>query len=169
MYIRQETAGEFDEIYELVKAAFETAAVKDGDEQDYVNELRKSDRYIPELALVAVDQERLSGHMMLTETELISGDTRRRELLLSPLCVSLPYRNMGIGGSLIREGLRLAVEKGYSAVFLCGDPEYYMKFGFRKASDFGIINTEDPDQNHVLACELVPGALGNADGFINIV
>jgi len=41
MYIRQEKPEDFDKIYELVREAFETVDVKEGDEQDYVKELRK--------------------------------------------------------------------------------------------------------------------------------
>jgi predicted N-acetyltransferase YhbS len=168
MYIRQERPEDYKKIYELVKKAFETAAVKDGDEQDYVTELRKSGRYIPELALVAAEGDLLIGHIMLTETELVSEKDRFRELLLSPLCVALEYRRRGAGGVLIQESLRLAKEKGYSAVFLCGDPEYYMRHGFRKAADFGIINAGEISQEHVMAYELLPGALKNRKGTIRI-
>ena len=58
MIIRQETKEDFKEIYKLVKNAFETARVSNGKEQDYVNELRASSKYIPELALVVEEQHR---------------------------------------------------------------------------------------------------------------
>jgi putative acetyltransferase len=51
--IRQEGKSDYTTIYNLIKTAFETAKVKDGDGQDSVNELRNSNKYIPELALVA--------------------------------------------------------------------------------------------------------------------
>jgi predicted N-acetyltransferase YhbS len=169
MHIRQEKPEDYEEIYELVKIAFETAAVKDGDEQDYVVALRESSRYIPELALVAEEDGRLIGHIMLTETELVSAGTRFRELLLSPLCVALPYRKQGVGAALIKESFRLAGERGYSAVFLCGDPKYYMEYGFREAADFGIVNGGDLPQKYVMAYELFPEALKNKNGTIRIV
>ena len=46
MTIRQATPEDFDAIYSLVKTAFQTAKVSDGDEQDFVLKLRKG-RYIP--------------------------------------------------------------------------------------------------------------------------
>lgn len=180
MYLRQEKPEDYEAIYVLVKAAFETAEIKGGDEQDYVIELRKSSRYIPELALVAAEkyeekkqanaeQENIIGHIMLTQTELVSRDKYYDTLLLSPLCVALSCRKRGIGGALIKESFRLAGERGYSAVFLCGDPEYYMKYGFRKALEFGIINERDPDPEHVMAYELFPNALKGKSGTINIL
>ena len=51
--IRQENEGDFGAIYALVKKAFETAAMSQGDEQDYVDHIRSGDTYIPELSLVA--------------------------------------------------------------------------------------------------------------------
>ncbi len=50
MIIRRETPEEFARIYALVKVAFETAKVTNGKEPDFVNELRGSGGYIPELA-----------------------------------------------------------------------------------------------------------------------
>lgn len=169
MYIRPEQPEDYEEIYELVKIAFETAAVKEGDEQDYVVELRNGSRYIPELALVAVEGDILIGHIMLTETELISGKEHHWELLLSPLSVALQHRKQGVGGALIKECFRIAKEMGYSAVFLCGDPEYYKRYGFHRASAFGIRNAGNLPQKYVMTYELYPNALKNKSGSINIV
>ena len=49
------------DIYELVKTAFATAKVSEGDEQDFVEPLRRGGGYIPDLALVMEDRGRLSG------------------------------------------------------------------------------------------------------------
>lgn len=169
MIIRQERPEEYETIYKLVKKAFETAPVTDGDEQDYVNALRASERYIPQFALVAEENGSLIGHIMLTKTLIESGTQISEELLLSPVCVALPFRKRGVGGALIQESFRLAKEAGYSAVFLCGDPAYYARFGFRATSDFGILNKGNIPQQYVMACELFPNALQNRSGTINIV
>lgn len=68
MIIRQENKNDFEKIYQLVKTAFETAEVKDGDEQDFVNELRSSNHYIPELAFVAELDGEIIGYIMMTQT-----------------------------------------------------------------------------------------------------
>lgn len=77
---------EFLEIYDLVKVAFQTAEHSDGDEQDYVNKLRKSENYIPEFALTIKDGTKIIGHIMLTRTIITRGTEKINALLLSPIC-----------------------------------------------------------------------------------
>ena len=47
--IRQEKINDYEEVYSVVKTAFKTAEHSDGNEQDLVKKLRKSDNFIPEL------------------------------------------------------------------------------------------------------------------------
>ena len=47
MKIRVVNKSDFKDIYNLVKEAFKTAQVSDGNEQDFVLELRKRVFYIP--------------------------------------------------------------------------------------------------------------------------
>ena len=67
LIIRTEHEKEFNQIYDFVRIAFETAQVSDGNEQNFVNELRASENYIPELALVALVDGNIIGHIMLTK------------------------------------------------------------------------------------------------------
>lgn len=164
MFIRTETPPEFPEIYELVKIAFQTAKVSDGKEQDFVDELRSGYNYIPELALVAEDNGKLIGHIMLTKTYIASDRQRFATLLIAPLSVVLEHRNKGVGSALIKESFKLAQEMGYTSAFLVGDPAYYHRFGFQTAADFGIKTTHPiPDEN-IMVCELVSGALQGVNG-----
>ncbi len=168
MLIRQETAKDFTEIYELVKTAFETAKVADGDEQDYVIKLRNSPNYIPELALVLVENERIIGHIMFTRMFVTSHDKQFEALLLSPVCMELEYRNQGIGSSFIRQSLQKAREKGFKAVFLVGDPAYYQRFGFKTTTHFGIKDTGSIPEQYIMALELEEGILKTHAGTISI-
>lgn len=165
IHIRQETEKDCDEVYRLIKTAFETAKVKDGDEQDFAVGLRNSINYIPELALVAERRGKLIGHIMLTKTYVQKTDGGKYEgLLLAPVSVLLEHRDQGVGSALIYESFRLAIEMGYEAVFLCGDPAYYHRFGFRPTADFGIKNTHGfPDEN-VMVYELKADALKGVTG-----
>jgi putative acetyltransferase len=140
MIIRPEDPEQFPRIYDLVKIAFQTAKVSNGKEQDFVNQLRSSRNYIPELALVAEENGQLVGHIMFTRTNIVNGGNRFEILLLAPVSVALVYRNRGIGSKLIKEGFRLAGEMGYSSVILVGDPAYYHRFGFKASVEFGIKN-----------------------------
>lgn len=76
--IRQETEQDHPAIYDLIRTAFETAKVSDGDEQDFAVNLRNNSKlYIPELALVAEEGGKLIGHIMLTNTYITQPDGSR--------------------------------------------------------------------------------------------
>jgi predicted N-acetyltransferase YhbS len=166
MIIRREEPKELSQIYDLVKVAFQTAKVSDGKEQDFVNELRSNGNYIPELALVAEENGKLIGHIMLTKTYVVNNGISFETLLLAPISVSLECRNIGVGTKLINESFELAKEMGYTSVFLVGDPAYYHRFGFKSAVEFGIAHLPNIPDEYVMACELVPGALNEIEGLI---
>ncbi|MBU0607425.1 MAG: N-acetyltransferase [Armatimonadetes bacterium] len=166
MDIRTERPEEFPLIYELVQAAFETAHVASGDEQNYVDRLRASDAYLPELSLVAEDEGELIGHIMLSRTHLVTDAGNFPTLLVAPVSVAPARQNQGVGTRLMQEAMRLAREAGHTSAILVGDPAYYHRFGFRTAAEFGIRSTQGiPDEN-VMVCELAPGALDGAAGTI---
>lgn len=164
--IRPETPEDEKEIYLLIKRAFETADVKDGDEHDYAFGLKKSAKYIPELSLIAEIEGKPAGHIMLTRTSLTTSNGVEEVLLLSPLSVLLEYRNRGIGKMLITKSLDRAREMGFQAVFLCGNPNYYQRMGFRKAAAYGIKSRDPIPEDFVLALELTAGSLANRSGIV---
>ena len=166
MQIRKERPEEFEQIYQLVQEAFTTAQVSDGTEQDFVEELRRRGGYLPEFALVAEQDGGLVGHIMLTKTKWIDAKGEEENaLLLAPLCVKEGYRSQGIGGKLIAEACRRAADAGYSAVFLIGNPDYYMRYGFACIAGYGIspIPADLPLRN-CMAKELKSGALQGKEG-----
>lgn len=169
MLIRPETNAEFPIIYELVEEAFKTAKVSDGDEQEFVNQLRASANYIPELALVAEDNGQLVGHIMFTKTTVREASKPVNSLLLAPLSVVLGYRNQGLGSLLVKEGFKRAKALGYTTVFLVGDPGYYQRFGFKAIDSFAIRTSLDIPPQYVQACELVPNALQGVGGIVDII
>ena len=167
MLIRQEKPEEFPAIYDLVKVAFQTAKVTNGKEQDCVDQFRSSGNYIPELALVAEQDGKLIGHIMLTRTYITGDNNKFETLLLAPLSIALEYRNKGVGSKLITESFELAKKLGYKSVVLVGDPAYYHRFGFKSSVDFGIRHVQDIPGQFVMACELVPNALQGISGTID--
>ena len=167
MHIRQEHSADYSEISDLVKQAFATAPVKDGDEHEYVKRLRASKKYIPELALVAEDNGRLVGHIMLTALPITVGNSVFTELLLSPLCVALEHRRTGIGSQLVAESFQLARALGYRAVFVVGDTAYYARFGFACIREYSIACTSAIPEQFVQAHELALGALAGKKGVVS--
>ena len=142
--IKREQTQDYSEVYTLVEQAFLTAEHSDGTEQNLVERLRKSDAFIPELSLVAMDGERIVGHIMFTRIDL--GDILA--VTLAPLAVHPDYQKKGIGTLLIEEGHRVAKNLGYEFSVLVGHETYYPRFGYRRASEFGITSPlEVPDIN----------------------
>ncbi|MCI8361122.1 MAG: N-acetyltransferase [Clostridiales bacterium] len=166
MLIRKAAPADYDAIYTLVKTAFQTARVSDGTEQDFVLRLREGPGFIPGLELVAEEDGRLAGHIMLTQQPVKGLEVKA--LLLAPLCVEISRRDQGLGGALIEEALRLAREKGYEAVFLVGNPAYYSRHGFRCVSDFGLRNGSTIPDPFVQGRELIENALAGQGGTISI-
>lgn len=163
--IRPEKIQELDAIYHLIKTGFMTAKVSDGNEQDFANQLRESDNYIADLALVAESAGELIGHIMLTKTDIIQTDSQSiPTLLLAPITVKLEYRDQGVGRLLIHEAFKRAKQLGYTSVFLVGDPKYYARFGFKSISEFNIVSSTAIPEPYAMGIELITGSLLNVSG-----
>ena len=100
--IRQETKKDYEEVYKVVKIAFETAEHSDGNEQDLVVALRNSSNFIPELSLVAIKDNKIVGYILFTKIKI----GKYEELALAPLAVLPKYQRQGIGKRLIEKGHR---------------------------------------------------------------
>ena len=64
MVIRQEKAEDYEAVYHVVQEAFQNAEHTDGNEQNLVVALRKSKAFILQLSLVAVEDQRVVGHIL---------------------------------------------------------------------------------------------------------
>ena len=144
LIIRQENKNDYEEVYNVIKTAFETAEHSDGNEQDLVVALRKSDNFIPELSLVAVMDNKIVGYILFTKIKI----GKQEELALAPLGVLPEYQKQGIGRTLIQEGNKKAKELGYHYSVVLGSDKYYPKIGYVSAKEYGIVAPFDvPDEN----------------------
>lgn len=144
MTIRTEQQADYETIYFIVKNAFETAELSDGNEHNLVNALRQSTAYIPELSLVTEINGKIVGHIMFTKLQI----GKHIALALAPLSVLPEYQKQGIGTSLVLEGHRIAKELGYCYSVVLGSEKYYPRMGYLPASKFGIQPCfEVPDKN----------------------
>ena len=134
MLIRQEKQTDFAAVYQLVKTAFAGAEHADGNEQDLVDALRKSEAFIPALSLVAEIAGEIAGYILFTKARA-GGEP---VLVLAPLAVLPGYRKRGVGGALIREGHRITAMLGYGYSLVLGSVNYYQRFGYVPAGTFGI-------------------------------
>ena len=159
---------EIDEVDTLIRAAFLTAPVTDGSEQDLVKRLRSSTGYLPEQELVALD-DRIVGHILTTRIVIDGEAGPVNALEVAPLCAASDHRCRGIGALLMEEALNRGRTAGFPAVFLVDDPRYYARFGFRPVAELGIHNTNSIPDDVVLGAELEPGTLYGTDGSVILV
>jgi len=172
MKIRQETASDYSEVYELVKISFAANADDDGTTADYLNEIRKTDAFVPELSLVAESENgQIVGQIVLYKTTINTKNKETTALLLSPICVHPDYFRKGIARSLVEKAFCKAKEMDYKAVFLCGEPDLYRKFGFKPSFEYNIFHISDETKNAewCMVHELVDGALNGISGTVDIV
>ena len=135
MIIRPERASDRPAIAEVVRAAF----VKHPDEVAlFVERIRASEEFVPQLALVAEDASGVIGHVMLSWVGL-EGSSRSRILNLTPMSVRPDRQRAGVGTRLITEVLGRAEQAGEPAVMVEGIAAYYPRFGFERASALGFI------------------------------
>jgi putative acetyltransferase len=131
--IRPETPDDHEAVSAVHRAAF-----RDDRIAALPAAARAAGDYVPELSLVAVDDQEIVGHVLLSYCRLETEQGCRRVLQLSPIGVVPRRQREGIGSLLIREAIRRADELGEPLVLLVGDPRYYSRFGFRTASRLGI-------------------------------
>mgnify|MGYP005776561359 CR=1 FL=1 len=148
--IRKENEKDYQQIYDVVKIAFENAEHSDGNEQDLVVDLRNGNGYIPELSLVAELDGKIVGYIMFTKI-LISEN---EEIALAPLAVLPEYQKQGIGSKLIEHGHKIAKDLGYHYSVVLGSEKYYPKFGYIPAINYGIKPPFDVPSDNFMAIKL---------------
>jgi len=133
--IRQENAADYKEIDNITYKAFD----KSGElVVELVNLIRKSPNYIPALSLVAEKEGKIVGHTMLSHLNLDDNDTVHRVVTLSPISIKPEMQKKGIGSSLIKAAIKKADALGEPLIMLEGDPNYYLRFGFKPGKEFDI-------------------------------
>lgn len=147
MNIRQEKITDYDTVYQMIKVAFENAEHSDGNEQDLVVALRKSKSFIPELSLVAIEDNNIVGHILFTKALVGNVEV----LALAPLSVLPKYQNQGIGLALIKQGHMIASHLGYEYSVVLGHSKYYPKAGYVPASKYGIQAPFEVDDESFMA------------------
>ena len=158
--IRQEQIKDYEAVHKVVELAFRDMEDSDHSEPFLVDQLRQTDAFIPELSLVDEVDEEIIGHILMTKVEIVSENKSVTSLVLPE------YQNRGIGSALIREAHKRATELGYGSVVLLGHKDYYPRFGYKQAIDFGIEFPFDVPHEYCMAIELRPKSLKDVQGMI---
>lgn len=142
MEIRNEEDQDIEQIRDIVRAAFPSDA-----ESKLVDALRANRKAI--ISLVAVDNDQDLGHILFSPVST-TPPSQAKGLGLAPVAVRPSFQSQGIGSGLIREGLRRCRELGYDYCVVLGDPKYYSRFGFEKASNTDLQNEYGVDDEFMV-------------------
>lgn len=164
--IRQEKSADYSKVRGVIKQAFDRVLFSDHQEHVLVEGLRVSNAFIPELSLVATHQDEVVGHILLTKIVITQPGIELESLALAPVSVLPDYQKMGIGGALINHAHECAKKLGFRSVVLLGHADYYPRFGYKKASAFGIKLPFNAPDEHCMAIELVPDGLKGVSGMV---
>ena len=152
---------DFEEIEMLLKVAFDRDSVA-----NIVKELLDTADFIPELTRVARISGQIIGVIVYSHAQIIKGKKIHQTISMAPMAVLPAYQNLGIGGELIRNSFAKARELNYQSVIVMGHEEYYPRFGFKQASEFGIIPPFDVPDENFMALELFPDTLSGISGKV---
>lgn len=141
-----------------------TLAFGQPDEADIVSRLAAANAVI--LSLVAEVSGQVVGHILFSPVTIESPAGAWRAVGLAPMAVAPDHQRAGIGGRLVRRGLDELRARGHDAVVVLGHPVYYPRFGFVRASRFGLRCEFDCPDDAFMALELRPGALGERGGVV---
>ena len=153
---RIECLKDLDQVRDLYEEAFNEPV-----EADLVEVLRESDRIA--VAMVAEADQEIIGHIIFSPASIEGADIKIAGL--ATMAVFPDFQGQGIGSGLITDGLDECLSLGYDAVIVLGYPDFYSKFGFKTASEFGIRPQCDsiPDDAFMIR-ELHTGGLENISG-----
>ncbi len=126
--IRPEVPADVAAIHAVHAACFPTEA-----EAKLVDLLRAAGNL--SISLVAEIDGAVVGHGAFSPVTVASGAIGAG---LAPVAVLGSYRRQGIAAQLIEAGLPACRAAGYGWAVVVGEPEYYSRFGFKPAAEFGL-------------------------------
>lgn len=157
LHIRPEIESDLSAIHAVHTQAFERA-----DEADLVDALRNEGHVV--CSLVAVNQDRIVGHILLTRLPLNTQDGIVPLLALAPVGVLPERQREGIGAALIQESIHQARAAGERGIIVLGHADYYPQFGFDAELARAL---RSPFSGDIwMALELVPGGLRGIEGEV---
>ncbi|MFC6975070.1 GNAT family N-acetyltransferase [Halomicroarcula sp. GCM10025709] len=159
MEIRPFTESDADAVFEIHRRAFDGRL----DEARIVQRLHDADTAV--VSLVAVADGHVVGHVLFSPVAVDDHGASVELVGLAPVGVLPEHQNEGVGSSLIRRGIATCREAGVDAVVVLGDPEYYSRFGFEPASEYGLENEYGVDEEFMVD-PLHDGALDAVSGTV---
>ncbi len=90
------------------------------------------------VSLVALDDDRIVGHIFFSPVLVSSATESTQGMGLAPMAVLPERQRQGIGSMLVQAGIDTMRERNCPFIIVLGHPEYYPRFGFVSASQYGL-------------------------------
>lgn len=163
--IRLERESDFRNVEHMTREAFWDIYKPGCDEHLVVHKIRQVSAFVKELDFVACDKDRIVGNIIYSKAKVINDESKEFEVLcMGPLTVLPTCQRQGIGSLLMNYSIEEAKQLGYRAVVIFGDPNYYHRFGFINAKEYGIQTSSGENFEAFMALELYAGGLNGISG-----
>jgi len=93
---------------------------------------------IPEFSFTALTDGGVVGHVTASQATVATDPV----VAVGPIGVLPDHQGTGIGSALMAALLSAADAAGVPLIALLGAPQYYSRFGFRPAEEFGVLSPE---------------------------
>ena len=159
--IRKAIEADYTQVMDIVGRAFRNEPYSG---RLSLSEMRGTKFFIPELSLVAENEDhKIVGHIYLIKVFINKTYT---SLGLAHVVVAPENQGLRIGSMMVVNVHQKAKEMGYSSIVALGHREFLSKFGYRKATDFGIHFQYGVVEDQCLIVELCHGALTYIHGMV---
>ncbi|MFR0836582.1 MAG: GNAT family N-acetyltransferase [Barnesiella sp.] len=123
--IRETTSEDFDDIMDVERQAFGSE-----NEATLVSRLLADKSAEPIVSLLAFHKGQAIGHIFFTRVYFNDGKEQPMMHILAPVAVKPEYQRQGLGGMLIRTGIRLLQEMGSNSFSVLGIKSIIPDTGF---------------------------------------
>lgn len=139
LLIRRETPEDYQEVEKMIREAFWNLYMPGCNEHYLAHIMRGHRDFVRELDLVAELGGRIVGNVMYTKARLKDEAGKMKEILtFGPVCVRPGFQRRGIGKALLTRSFEKAVELGYEAIVIFGNPGNYVSRGFKSCKKFHV-------------------------------
>ena len=131
MIVRQEKPEDINDIHVLNESAFGQPQ-----EAGIIDKLRRNCEGC--FSLVAIEDEKIVGHIFFSPAVIEGENGMIAGMGLAPMAVLPEMQRKGIGTQLVKKGIEHLNKTECPFIIVLGHPEFYPRFGFKRASLYGI-------------------------------
>ena len=159
--IQIETPEHQQEVRRVTKAAFAASQFGHNGEADLIDAIRDGGHQC--VSLVAIHEDLIVGHILISPVTIQYQSQALEGMGLAPMAVLPKFQRGGIGSQLVTSGLELLATQQSAFTVVAGDPNFYSRFGFQPASEFGVSHGFDGMPQEFFMVR--PASDGSLDGI----